>query len=34
VAAHIGSWVCSSHAGSPLSVIDFMTGGMVSQAVA
>src|SRR5262249_24547852 len=33
VATHIGSCVCKSHAGSPLSVIEFMTGGMVSQAV-
>ena len=33
VAAHIGNWVCSSHAGRPLSVTDFIIGGMVSQAV-
>src|SRR4051795_395915 len=33
VASHIGNCVCRSHVGSPLSVTDFIIGGIVSHAV-
>src|SRR4051812_41769863 len=33
VATHIGNCVCRSQDGNPLSVMAFITGGMVSQAV-